>query len=231
MLWHDEVGAVADFEICSVDGQALAAEFVDFCEQADGVHDDAVSDDAKFVLPENAGGDEVQDVFVAPLDDGVAGVVAAGGAHHDIGVFGEHIDNFAFSFIAPLGTYNNDIGHGNRNEIRGGVRGNEKGGSGAGAEACLPARELAVKFWRRSEKRNQSMTSNEQERKHHCCNARDDAKNGNGRKQAGHSIFLCLLLFKDGLVGKTSGGTVASVVWGCIFFAHVVSFWSKRALL
>ena len=43
-----------DEEVVRLDGDALTAEFVDFLDEADGVHDDAVADDAEFVLPEDA---------------------------------------------------------------------------------------------------------------------------------------------------------------------------------
>ncbi len=41
----------------------------------------------------------------------VAGVVAALIAYDDIGVLGQYVDDFTFSFIAPLGTDNNDSRH------------------------------------------------------------------------------------------------------------------------
>jgi hypothetical protein len=44
-------------------------------------------------------------------DHGVSGVVSALKAHHDIGIFGQKIDEFAFAFITPLGSYNYDICH------------------------------------------------------------------------------------------------------------------------
>ena len=44
----------------------------------------------------------MQDEFLALDDDGVAGIVASGIAGHDGKVVGEHVDNLALAFIAPL---------------------------------------------------------------------------------------------------------------------------------
>ena len=53
----------------------------------------------------------MQDVFLAADDDGVPGVVAALGAHDDVRLLGEHVDDFAFAFVAPLGADQDRIGH------------------------------------------------------------------------------------------------------------------------
>ena len=36
------------------------------------------------------------------MDDGVAGVVTALAAHHDVGLGGQDVDDFSLPFIAPL---------------------------------------------------------------------------------------------------------------------------------
>jgi hypothetical protein len=53
----------------------------------------------------------VEDIFFAFDDNGVAGVVAALAADDDIGFIREEIDDFSFSFIAPLGANENGIRH------------------------------------------------------------------------------------------------------------------------
>ena len=53
----------------------------------------------------------MQHIFLLPDVNGVPGVVAALGAHHDVRIVGEDVDNLAFTFIAPLGAYQNRIGH------------------------------------------------------------------------------------------------------------------------
>ena len=78
---------------------------VDLLQQADGVDDDAVADDAGGAFAEDAGGDEVQDVFGPADDDGVAGVGAALGAHDDVGLRGQEVDDLALALVAPLGAH------------------------------------------------------------------------------------------------------------------------------
>ena len=53
----------------------------------------------------------MKDVLGSPDDDGVASIVAPLGAHDDVGVFGEEIDDFTFAFIAPLGADENGVCH------------------------------------------------------------------------------------------------------------------------
>ena len=43
--------------------------------------------------------------------DRVAGVVAALGADHDVRLLGEHVNDFALAFVAPLGADQNRIRH------------------------------------------------------------------------------------------------------------------------
>jgi hypothetical protein len=54
----------------------------------------------------------VQDVLGASHDDGVAGVVSALAAYDDFRGLCKEIDYFAFAFIAPLGAYEDGVGHG-----------------------------------------------------------------------------------------------------------------------
>ena len=84
----------------------------DFLDEAGGVEDDAIADDADFARPKDAGWDEVENVFDAGADDGVAGVVAALRADDDIGFVREEIDDFSFAFVAPLGSDDDGIWHG-----------------------------------------------------------------------------------------------------------------------
>jgi len=46
----------------------------------------------------------VQDVFLFADENGMPGVVAAGVADDDVRVFRQHVNDFAFAFVAPLGT-------------------------------------------------------------------------------------------------------------------------------
>ena len=80
-------------------------------DERDRVDHDAVADHAHFSAPQNAGGNEMQDVFFAAVNDGVAGVIAALAADHDVGVAGQDVDDFALAFIAPLRADQNRVCH------------------------------------------------------------------------------------------------------------------------
>ena len=84
VIGQDEVRAVADQQVLS-DPDAELAQAIDFADERDRVDDDAVADDADLAAPQNAGRNEMQDVFLAAVNDGVAGVVAALAADDDIG--------------------------------------------------------------------------------------------------------------------------------------------------
>jgi hypothetical protein len=55
----------------------------------------------------------MEDELFLPDLDRVAGVVAALGTDDDIGFLGEDVDDFSFSFIAPLGADKDGI-HGKK---------------------------------------------------------------------------------------------------------------------
>ena len=80
-------------------------------DEADGVRDHAIADDAKFVFAEDARRHEMQDVFLSADENGVPGVVAAGVADDDVRIFGEHVNDFALAFVAPLGADENRVCH------------------------------------------------------------------------------------------------------------------------
>ena len=112
MIREHQVRGFADEQVAF----ALHAELaqpIDFRDQADGVDDHAVADDAQLAFAQNAGGHKVQDVFLFADEDRMTGVVAALCADHDIGPLGQHVDDFAFAFIAPLGADENCVGHSN----------------------------------------------------------------------------------------------------------------------
>ena len=83
--------------------RACAFQHADFVEQGGGIDDDTVADDALAAGAQDAAGNKVEDEFFAVDDDGMAGVMAAGVAGHDMVALGEDVDDFAFAFVAPLG--------------------------------------------------------------------------------------------------------------------------------
>jgi VanZ family protein len=53
----------------------------------------------------------MQDVFLFPDKDGVTGIIAAGVTDDKVRLLCQHINDFAFAFVAPLGAYQYCIGH------------------------------------------------------------------------------------------------------------------------
>ena len=110
VIRQDEVRAVADQQV-PADLDPDLAQTVDLADERDRIDDDAVADHANFPRPQNAGRDQVQNIFLAAVDDGVSGVVAALAADDDIRLLGQDVDDFAFAFIAPLGADQNRVCH------------------------------------------------------------------------------------------------------------------------
>ena len=102
MVGEHNVGSIRDQKLVRVHGDSSFFEVGDFLAKTDRVHDYTVANDTGLALPENAGRNEVENVFGAVGDDRVAGVIAALTTCNDIDRFCEIIDNFAFAFVAPL---------------------------------------------------------------------------------------------------------------------------------
>ena len=103
MIRKDQVRRLAEEEVV-LDPDAELAQPLDFLDEADRIDHHTVADDADLILAQDARRNQVQDVFL-PFDvDRVAGVVAALRADHHIRLFGQHVNNLALAFIAPLGT-------------------------------------------------------------------------------------------------------------------------------
>ncbi len=103
MVGQDDLGAIGNEEL-AVYREAGFAQLFDFVEKGLRVKHDAVADDALAAGAEDAAGDKLQDELAAVDDDGVAGVVAAGVTGDDGEALGEDVDDFAFAFVAPLGS-------------------------------------------------------------------------------------------------------------------------------
>ena len=111
MIGEHHMGRLAQREIV---GRHLDAQFLqtfDFFHQANRIHHHAVADHAQFLFAENAGGHEVQHILLLAHIDGVTGVIAARITNHDVRLLRQHVDDFAFAFVAPLGAHENRISH------------------------------------------------------------------------------------------------------------------------
>jgi len=83
--------------------QAQLAKARHLFEESERVKHYAIADDALASGAEHAAGDELEDEFLVPVNDGVPGVVPAGIARHGVEPFAQHIHNLALALVAPLG--------------------------------------------------------------------------------------------------------------------------------
>ncbi len=97
-----DVGAVGDNKLVGPDADTLLLDAGNLGDQTYRIDDNAVADDVDLFVPQDAGGQQVKDVFGALGDDGVAGVVATLSADYDVRAFGQIIDDLALAFIPPL---------------------------------------------------------------------------------------------------------------------------------
>ena len=101
VVGKNDVGAVADEQV-AVDLDAGCAQRVDFLHEGERIEHHAVADDAAAAFAQHAARNQLQDELLAVDGDGVSGVVAAGIARHNFEALGEHVNDFAFAFVAPL---------------------------------------------------------------------------------------------------------------------------------
>ena len=106
---HDQVRIATHDEAAGVD--ALGGQAVELLEQHGGVDDDAVADDRRDVVVEDAARHELQCEGLAVDDDAVAGVVATLVAHDHVHLAGEEVGELALPLVAPLGPDHNGCGH------------------------------------------------------------------------------------------------------------------------
>ncbi len=106
-----QVRAIRDQQVFARHGDPLREQAVDLLRNRDWINDHAIADDAHFARTQDAGGNQMKNIFLSLCDDGMTGVVAALGADDDIGVLGQKIDDFAFAFVAPLSADEDGIGH------------------------------------------------------------------------------------------------------------------------
>ena len=101
MSGQQHMRAIADAKLAR-DGNAGGFERIDFAEQRGGIDHQAIADHGQFPRPQNAAGNQLQDEFLVADDYGMAGVVPALVARHEVETVGEQIDDLALAFISPL---------------------------------------------------------------------------------------------------------------------------------
>ncbi len=112
MQRQNERDVLGDAQRLRRDHDALLAETLDLVDQRLGIEHDAVADHRQFAGTQHAGRQQRELVGLAVDDERVAGIVAALEADDDVGLLRQPVDDLAFSFVAPLGADDNNIGHG-----------------------------------------------------------------------------------------------------------------------
>ena len=70
------------------------------------IHDHSVSEYTDDIRMQNAGREQIQDIFSIFRDDGVSGIIAALIADDNIRLLCGEVDDPSFSFIAPVDSGN-----------------------------------------------------------------------------------------------------------------------------
>src|ERR1700722_13526760 len=102
------MGAIAD-EQTPVNLHAGLSQRRNFLEERHGVEDDPVADHTAASGAQYSARNQLQNELFTVDDDGMAGVVATGVSRNDGEILRKHVDDLAFTFVAPLGA-NNDRG-------------------------------------------------------------------------------------------------------------------------
>ena len=105
--------AVGDGQVV-VDGDPAGGELGQLLLQRPGIDDHPVAHHAQDPGMQDARRDEMEDELLLAHLDGVAGVVAAVEAGHDLDLLREEVHDLAFAFVAPLGAGHHDVGHEDR---------------------------------------------------------------------------------------------------------------------
>ena len=106
---HDELAAVAELNVCNADTAVLKGFHL--FHQRERINDDAVADHVDDFASEDTGRDQVEYIFFGTVFHGMAGIVAALEANDHIGVARKNIDDFSFTFVAPLDADEHVYGH------------------------------------------------------------------------------------------------------------------------
>ncbi len=104
------VRAIADQKPAR-DRHAGRFQGVDFGEQRRRIDDQSIADDGLFTGPQDSARNQLQDELLVADKHGVAGIVSALIARHNVEAVGEKIDNLAFTLVSPLGSQDDNVSH------------------------------------------------------------------------------------------------------------------------
>jgi hypothetical protein len=105
------VGIFGKHETRGYEANACTFEHLHLFDERGSVDHAATAKHIDAGLIEHAGGNQVQHMFHAADDQGVAGIGATTEAHHHVGFAREHVDNLALAFVTPLTTNHDCCGH------------------------------------------------------------------------------------------------------------------------
>ena len=124
---HDQVRPVGDEQVAAL--EAGGDQAVQLVDQGRRVDHHPVAQQVAGRRVEDPRRDQVQLEVPVRVDHGVARVVAAAVAHHQVGVARQVVDDPAFSLVAPLGADHGGHGHG-RTQF------SARGNAGNGTRGC-----------------------------------------------------------------------------------------------
>ena len=109
MVVGDDVSVRAHTQLRGVD--AARVQGVELCKENGDVDNHTVGDHGGHAGGQNTGGEQVEGILLIANNDGVAGVVSAVELHNVIDTFSKKVGSFTLTFVAPLGTNQNDCWH------------------------------------------------------------------------------------------------------------------------
>ena len=107
---QDQRAGFGNAKIVFVDRHALAFQLLDLLAQMPGIEHHAIANDRQRAA-DDAGGEQRKLVDRTVDDQRMTSVMATLKANHDIGAFGQPVDNLALAFVPPLRTDYRYIGH------------------------------------------------------------------------------------------------------------------------
>lgn len=112
MVGHDKMGIFTNHQAFRGDRQPLAAQFIHLRKQDTGINNHPIADHTHLVLVEDAGWDNMKNIFLPFNNEGMSGIISALEPNNIICMISQQINNLSFSFVTPLGSNHHDTGHG-----------------------------------------------------------------------------------------------------------------------
>ena len=106
MIWHDEMRFMTD-EQSILHGNTKAFQHGNLFHQCHGVDNHSIANHTFDIRLQNSTWNQMKDKFLSFDHNGMSCIRTALIARHDIHGITQKIDDFSFSFIAPLGTNDN----------------------------------------------------------------------------------------------------------------------------